>query len=125
MGKFGLLLYIFFTAGALHSQSQAEKNARTTATQMLKAFNQKDFDTYIEFLLPSQYGDNSKNKAPFIAMFKNTMAKDTSQMQIRKILKVKRKGEQTQVVFQNEFRQNAGFIVGISNDDGKHWLFTQ
>jgi thiol-disulfide isomerase/thioredoxin len=92
---------------------------------MANAFNQKDFDAYVDYLLPSQYGDDIKNKTSFAGMFKNSTANQQGQLLIKDIIKLKRTGEQTQVVFQTEFLHSIGFIAGVSDDDGKHWLFTQ
>ena len=125
MKKINILVSCLFIVGIMSAQKNFEKNALTQAKQMAKYFNTKDFTKYVDFLVPSDYGNNPANKEKLAAMWKQSCERDTSSIQIVKSVKSVIAKNQYQILILNRYRNQDWYIFGISNDKGENWVFTQ
>jgi len=124
MKKFKSLVALLFIFGNLYAQDKSEKNAFSRATEMAKHYNNKDFKNYVNCLLPITYGKDTNNKVKFAELWERMTAGDTSRIQIIKVLKSKVINDQHQALILNRFRNEDGYIFGVSNDKGENWFFT-
>ncbi|MEN8118960.1 MAG: TlpA disulfide reductase family protein [Bacteroidota bacterium] len=125
MKKFKLLAMLLFIIGNVAAQENIEKNALFHAAQMAKCFNSRDYQKYVDYLLPSQYGNDQANKDKYAGMWQKIMASDTAKTEIISVLKFSIHKNQYQALFQNKFRNSLGYVLGISNNNGQNWFFTQ
>jgi len=115
-----LLLYIANIA----AQEDLKKNAIFHAELMAKYYNLKDFQKYVDYLEPGQYGNNVENKENYSKMWQSIMESDTSSLKITKLVEFKISNKQQQALFQISFH-NDGYIFGTSSTEGQNWFFTQ
>src|SRR5689334_12819206 len=123
MKCFTLFVSLFCFVHVLTAQTSYERKALSDAYQMTAVYNQKDFTRYVDYLLPSEYDNDTINKKGAVKYF--SQSKDTSKLEVIKLLKLKTvKGEQ-QAVFLDRFHQRNGYIIGVSNNKGRNWHFSQ
>jgi len=125
MQKFKLLVLFIFITGNTIAQEGLEKNAFYHAVQMANCYNNGDSKKFVDYLIPSQYGNDPANKDGFASMWQKMMSSDTSKVEIIKVLKFSNSKNQYQALFQNRFHNSNGYIFGISNDKGQNWFFSQ
>lgn len=125
MRKFKLFAMFLLIMGNTVAQEDLEKKALFHAKEMAKCYNSRDHQKYVDYLLPSYYGNDPTNKDKMARMWQKIMASDTSKIEIIKVLKFSIHKNQYQVLFQNRFRNSKVYIFGISNDKGQNWFFTQ
>jgi len=124
MRKITLIVSIFLTMGNLWAQKNIEKSALLNATKMIESYNNKDFPNYVDYLLPQTYGNDPANREKFVDLWKKITTGDTSKITIIKILKTSKVSNEFQAALLTRFHNQEGYILGISNDKGKNWLFT-
>lgn len=121
-------LYTFFLSlflvSSVIAQEEYEKKAFSCAEQMSKAFNNRDYQKYVDFLLPSYYGNDPKQKGNYTTYFQNLLGSDTAKNKIVKVLKFVNNKGQFQALFLNRYHDKDGFIFGFSDDLGVRWFFT-
>lgn len=125
MRKIQTLVLLLIIAASITAQNSFEKTALSQAKEMAKSFNTKDFKKYVDFLVPSDYGNNPANKEKLAGMWKQLHEGDTSSIQIVKSVKSVITKNQYQILLSNKYRNQDNYIFGISTDKGKNWLFTQ
>jgi thiol-disulfide isomerase/thioredoxin len=107
----------------LPAQKRYEQKALLHLNQMISSYNQKDFGKYVDYLLPYDYNYDTANKKGLAEIYSRN--KDTSKLEVIKLVKLKTlKGEQ-QAVFLYRLRQKNGYIFGVSNTKDKQWYFSQ
>ena len=124
MRKITLIVAIFLTIGNLWAQNNIEKSALLNATKMIESYNKKDFPNYVDYLLPQTYGNDPANRGKFVDLWKKITTNDTSKIAIIKILKTSKVNNEFQVALLTRFRNQEGYLLGISNDNGEKWFFT-
>jgi len=121
-------LYTFFLSlflvSSVIAQEVYEKKAFSCAEQMSKAFNNRDYQKYVDFLLPSYYGNDPKQKGNYTTYFQNLLGSDTAKNKIVKVLKFVNNKGQFQALFLNRYNNKDGFIFGFSDDLGVRWFFS-
>jgi thiol-disulfide isomerase/thioredoxin len=125
MGKLYLIMSFIFIIGKISAQDEPQKQAIFHAVQMANCYNNKDSRKYVDYLAPSQYGNDSANKERYSGMWQSIMRSDTGLLKIAKILKFGIYNNQHQALFQSKFRNNDFYIFGISSNNGQNWFFTQ
>jgi thiol-disulfide isomerase/thioredoxin len=114
---------LFVLLKVLPAQKHYEQKALYHVNQMASSYNQKNFTKYVDYLLPSQYGNDTANKKGLAKMF--SQSGDTSKLEVVKLLKLKTFNGQQQAVFLHRSGQRAGYIFGIFNSKDKQWFFSQ
>jgi len=125
MRKIKILVPFLFIITTMTAQNNFEKTALVQAKQMAMYFNGQDFKKYVDYLIPSNYGNNPDNKEKLSAMFKRAKEGDTATIQITKSVKSVITKNQIQILILNKYRNRDSYIFGISNNGGENWLFTQ
>jgi len=124
MRKITLIVAIFLTIGNLWAQKNIEKSALLNANKMIDSYNNKDFSNYVDYLLPKTYGNDPAKREQFVDLWKKITIGDTSKIAIIKVLKTSKVSNEFQAALLTRFRNQEGYILGISNDKGENWLFT-
>jgi acyl-CoA synthetase (AMP-forming)/AMP-acid ligase II len=78
MKLFASLFLLFFVIEVLTAQDRYEQKALSDANQMAFVYNQKNFNKYVEYLLASQYDNDTANKKGLAKVFSQN--KDTSNL---------------------------------------------
>ena len=125
MKKINFLFLILLIISNSYAQEGQEKNALFNANEMAKSYNSRDYKKYVDYLAPAQYGNDPANKEKFVKMWETITAKDTSKMKIIKVLKFGIFNDQQQVLIQVKKNNRDLCVYGISDDNGKNWVFTQ
>lgn len=123
MKFFTTFVLLFCFVNVLTAQTANEQKALSDANQMTSAFNQKDFTRYVDYLLPSEYDNDTENKKGLAKIFNQN--NDTSKLEVIELLNLKTVNGEQQAVFLNRFHQRNGYIIGVSNNNGKEWHFSQ
>ncbi len=123
MKFFLTLVLLFYCINVLIAQDHDEQKALSDAHQMTLVYNQKDFAKYVDYLLPAQYNNDTANKKGLAKIFNQN--KDTSKLEVLKLLKLKTVNGEQQALFLHHFHQRNGYIVGIYNNKSKQWYYTQ
>lgn len=119
-----IFLAVFITVmGNVFGQDDPGSNALWHAQKMVAHYNAKEFDGYVDLLLLKTYGNDSSFIAELPQFFERQTRGDTTQLQILEVLRTTAVNGQHQAVLKSHYRRD-GFIIGISNDEGKSWLFT-
>jgi thiol-disulfide isomerase/thioredoxin len=124
MRKITLIVAIFLAIGNLWAQKNIDKSVLLDATKMIESYNNKDFSNYVDYLLPKTYGNDPAKREQFVDLWKKITIGDTSKITIIKILKTSKVSNEFQAALLTRFHNQEGYILGISNDKGKNWLFT-
>ena len=122
MKFFTTLILLICFVNILTAQTPYEQKALSEANQMTAAYNQKDFSRYVDYLLPSEYDNDTANKKGLVKTFGQN--KDTGKLEVIKLLKLKTVNGEQQAVFLHRFHQRTGYIIGLFNK-GTHWHFSQ
>ena len=119
-----IFLAVFITViGKVFGQDDPASNALWHAEKMVTHYNDKEFDGYVDLLLLKTYGNDPSFVAELTQFFERQTRDDTTQLRIVEVLKTTAVNGQHQAVLKSHYRGD-GFIIGISNDEGKSWLFT-
>lgn len=125
MKKIYFLISIFFFIFSVSAQEHLEKAALLQAEQMAISFNNRDYGKIVDYLAPGYYGNDPANKEKFAGMWKAILSKDSTKINIIKILKFGIFKDQQQALFETSVRNKTGCVFGISYDNGEKWYFTQ
>lgn len=120
---FSTIVLLFSFINVLTAQDSNERKALSDANNMVRAYNQKDFMTYVDYLLPAQYDNDTANKKGLAKIFSQN--KDTSKLELIRLLKLKTVNGEQQALFLHSLHQRNGYIIGILNSKEKKWYFTQ
>ncbi len=123
MKSFITFVLLFCFVNVLTAQTPYEQKALFEANQMTAAYNQKDFVKYVDYLLPSEYDSDTANKKGLAKIFSQN--KDTSKLEVMELLKLTTVNGEQQAVFLHRFHQRNGYMIGVSNNKGKQWHFSQ
>lgn len=124
MKKTTFTIIILLTVVNLWAQNNIEKSTLLNANKMISFYNSKDFIRYVDYLLPQTYGNDPVNKTKFADIWTKITQNDPDKIQLIKVLKTSTINNQYQVLLLNKFRNQDGYIFGISDDKGKNWHFT-
>jgi len=125
MRKIKISVLLLFIVATMMAQKSSEKTALSQAKEMANYSNSHDFKKYVDYLVPSNYGNNPNNKEKLAEMFKRSSDGDTATIRVVKTVKLILTKEQYQILILCRKRNRDNYIFGISNDKGKNWLFTQ
>lgn len=114
-------MFLFLSIENLKAQ---EKSVLSKANEMLEYHNNKDFVNYVDYLIPQIYGNDPANKVKVAELFKKMTQDDTSKIRIIKVLKTVKKSNEFQAALLTNFKNQEGYIFGVSNDKENNWLFT-
>ena len=106
MRKITLIVAIFLIMGNLWAQKNIEKSALLNATKMIESYNNKDFPTYVDYLLPQTYGNDPANREKFVDLWKKITTNDTSKISIVKILKTSKVSNEFQAALLTRFHNH-------------------
>lgn len=107
-------------------QNDYQTSASTQIRQMINIYNKRDIPKYVDYLLPTYYGNDPKAKKDFIIIWSEILENDTDNFEFKKLLKLTNSGDQIQALFQINFRdKRKSYIIGISDNNGKMWKFSQ
>jgi thiol-disulfide isomerase/thioredoxin len=123
MKFFTTLVLLFCFINVLTAQDHYEQKALSDAIQMTLVYNQKDFAKYVDYLLPAEYNNDTANKKGLLKIFNQN--KDTSKLEVIKLLKLKIVSGEQQAVFLHRFHQRDGYIIGVYTNKSRQWQFTQ
>src|SRR5690554_1666967 len=119
-----VFILVFFTIiGNVFGQQSPESSALKHAEKMISHYNAKEFDRYVDYLLPTTYGGDPSNKEGFVKIWEQVTRNDTLNISIQEVSNVLIVDGQYQALLKG-FRIGSGFIFGISDDNGENWFFT-
>ncbi|MDT0648388.1 TlpA disulfide reductase family protein [Zunongwangia sp. F260] len=128
MGKirYTLIIMSFLIGFSVLGQADYRTSASTQIQQMIDVYNNRDIPRYVDFLLPAYYGNDQKVKMDFIEIWRKILKNDTDNFEFKKLMKLTHSGDQVQALFQINFRdKRKSYIIGISDNEGKIWKFSQ
>lgn len=123
--KLKLVLLIILITHSSFGQDNIRDSAFSQIQEMIDFYNKREIPKYVDFLLPVYYGNDNKNKVLFSEMWEKILKQDTAKFKQIVLSKVTKSENQYQALFYGDFRNNKSYIIGISDDDGKKWNFTQ
>ena len=121
------LILVMLTVAAFFpalGQELVEATALDEARIMAKAYNDRNFALYADYMVPAQYGGKDDDIAKFalaIAKYSSTLGHLTI-LRLVNLLSVR---GTHQALFDVTVNEKPAFIVGISTDNGRHWQFSQ
>lgn len=107
-------------------QNQNQTPGTIQLKEMIDNYNKRQIAEFVDYLLPRYYNNDQKAKKDFVEMWKKILKNDSDIFTYEKLLKSTKSENQIQSLFQIKFRENRkSYIIGISEDDGKRWTFSQ
>ncbi|MUP47410.1 TlpA family protein disulfide reductase [Gramella sp. BOM4] len=122
--KFLINALILLFGISVIGQNQNQTSGAVQLKEMIEVYNKKQIEEYVDYLLPRYYNNDLANKEKFVEIWMKILKNDSDKFTYEKFLKSTKSGDQIQSLFQIDFRGKS-YIVGISNDDGKTWKFSQ
>lgn len=121
MRKTILIIFLSFFS-IVNSQNKLHKSAIENCGKMVKAWNNKEADKFVEYLTQNQY----VNKERFIKDWKKAMmSKDFRVMSDLKLLRFSEYQNTQQTYFKLKSGGEEWGLLGISRNNGKTWNFSQ
>jgi thiol-disulfide isomerase/thioredoxin len=114
---------LFILIKVLPAQKRYEQEALFAAKQMTWCYNGKDYTKYVDYLLPSYYGNDTANKKGLAANIRQFRTNEKHE--VAQLLKMKTFKGERQAVFLHRVGQRDFYIVGINNIKDKQWYFSQ
>jgi len=122
MKKINILVSCLFIVGIMSAQKNFEKNALTQAKQMANEYNNQNYEKYVDFLFPTDWGKESKTLAGLGKS--RTEQQDTVPFKIVRVLKSAIKENEYQALVLCKFLNKDSYVFSLSKDGGRNWLFT-
>jgi thiol-disulfide isomerase/thioredoxin len=125
MKKLKLIFLFILIAHSTFGQDDIHTSASVQIQEMINFYNKREIPKYVDYLLPVYYGNENKYKEQFSKMWEKVLKKDTSKIKVIELLKLAKSENQYQALFHINFRNGKSYIIGISDNEGKNWKFTQ
>ncbi|NEV95040.1 TlpA family protein disulfide reductase [Psychroflexus sp. YR1-1] len=128
MDKTKLLItaIILFFGISVIGQNQNQITSTVQVNEMIEVYNKKQIEEYVDYLLPRYYKNDQAKKEKFVEIWKKILKNDSDKFTYERLIKSTKSGDQIQSLFQINFRENSkSYIVGISEDEGETWKFSQ
>ena len=119
-----IVFLIILISNSTFGQNKIETSASEQAQEMISFYNNRDIEKYVDYLLPVYYGNEDKYKENLTNVWKKILKQDSAKFKFVEVLKLTKSGNQNQVLFHVNFRDNKDYIIGISDDNGNNWKFT-
>ena len=118
------IFLIIFASCTTIKKDDIQNKGFQQAKEMTELYNSRDIPKYVDFLLPSYYGNDSATKSEFVKIWEMILKQDTANFELIGNLKLIKSENQYQSLFQVNFRDNKNYIIGISDDEGETWKFS-
>lgn len=123
--KLKFILLIVLITHSSFGQDDIRSSASTQIKEMIEFYNNREIPKYVDYLLPVYYGNENKYKENFSNMWEKILKQDKENIKLVALLKLTKSDNQYQALFHINFKSGKSYIIGISDDNGKRWSFTQ
>jgi len=122
MKKINLIVFVLFVTTTIIAQKSFEKIVLGQAKEMANDYNNQNYKKYVDFLLPTDWGKESKTLSGLGKL--HTERRDTTPFKILRVLKSAINGNEYQTLVLCKFWNKDSYIFSLSKDGGRNWLFT-
>ncbi len=125
MKTFQSIVICMIISYSAFGQKQIQHSAFKQAEEMIAFYNQRNISKFVDYLLPVYYANDTASKTDLCKIFEKVLKNDTDSIFLREMLKISKSKNQYQALFVVNFRSKKFYIIGVSDNNGSVWKFTQ